>query len=379
MKSEVILQAVALCLCAAGAGCSRSSASLENAPRPVKVQAVQEPNAEGVVRYSANIEPDVQVVLAAKVGGYVQEILQVRGADGRMRNLQGGDPVVPGMVLARIRDTDYREQVNQARSALVSAEATLEKATQDFIRAQRLYESQSLTKPDFDAAKAGHDANAGQVEAARAQLALAQIALEDCALKAPFGSVVLERSIEVGSLVAAGTAAFTLADSSSVKAVFGVPDTIVRRARLGMRLPVTSESFGAATFWGQVTAISPNADPASRVFQVEVTIPNPRDLLKPGMIATVAIRDDGDASRASAGRMLAVPLSSVVRGASSEEFAVFVVGTENGKSVARRRAIKIGEVYGNMIAVLEGLTLQEQVIVTGASLISDGEPVQIIP
>jgi multidrug efflux system membrane fusion protein len=370
--------ALALLLCVCAAGCSGGdSEQAAIPPRPVKVQTLQRPDIAGAFRYSANIEPDSQVVMAAKVGGYVQEILQVRGADGRMRNLQPGDVVAAGTVLARVRDNDYREQVNQARSSLVSAEAGLEKATLDFARAQKLWDAQSLTKPDFDAAKANRDANAGQVEAARAQLALAQIALEDCALKAPSKSVVLNRSIEVGSLVSPGAPVFTLADSSSVKAIFGVPDTVVGRARLGMRLAVTSESFGMTQFWGQITAISPNADPATRVFQLELTIPNARNLLKPGMIASVAIPEQAVSARAAG--IQTVPLGSVVKGASEGEFAVFVAETENGRNVARRRPIQIGEVYGNMVAVSEGLTPQQQVIVTGASLLTDGEPVQIIP
>jgi multidrug efflux system membrane fusion protein len=189
---------------------------------------------------------------------------------------------------------------------------------------------------------------------------------------------VLKRSIETGSLVSPGTSAFTLADSSSVKAVFGVPDAIVGRVRLGMRLPITSESFGMTEFWGQVTAVSPVADPSSRVFQVELTIPNGRDLLKPGMIASVAVPDPA-VPNAAAARVLAIPLSSVVTGGADQDFAVFVVEKENGKSIARRRPIKIGEVYGNMISVSEGLTPQQQVIVAGASLTSDGELVEIIP
>ena len=76
-------------------------------PVPVSVRAVEQHVAAGGVRYSAEIKPSKQVDLAFKVGGYVQTLLQVRGVDGQQRDVQEGDRVTRGTVLARVRDTDY--------------------------------------------------------------------------------------------------------------------------------------------------------------------------------------------------------------------------------------------------------------------------------
>jgi multidrug efflux system membrane fusion protein len=74
-----------------------------------------------------------------------------------------------------------------------------------------------------------------------------------------------------------------------------------------------------------------------------------------------------------------VPLASVVRPANSQSYAVFVVENHAGKQVARLRQVKLGEALGNMIALTEGVREGEQVVVTGATLVSDGEQVRVIP
>jgi multidrug efflux system membrane fusion protein len=335
--------------------------------------------ASGLVRYSASIVPYEQVSLAFKVGGYISEVRQVRGADGRMRNLQEGDRVKRGAVLARVRQSDYREAVNRAQGSLAEDQASFEKARLDYERAERLFQSQSLTKADYDAARAAYDAGKARVDAARAQLAEAEISLHDTALVAPSDAVVLDRKIELGTLVSAGTVGFVVADTSSVKVVFGVPDRLVQRVRLGMTLPVIVEGIGGQSFPGQVTAIAPEADPSSRVFDIELTLRNAKDLLKPGMIATVVVRaEDLAAAQAEAGALL-VPLSAIVKPTSEGQFAVFVVEGSGEKQVARLRPVELSEVHGNMVAVSKGLTKGEQVVTTGASLLVDGETVRIIP
>lgn len=367
---------VALIACLT-ASCGKEP-SLQKVPRPVRVEVVAPHASIPGTRYSANIEPYEQVAVAFKMGGYVSEIRQAHGSDGRMRNLQEGDRVTRGTVLARVRENDYVEAVNRANAALAGAEAGLRKAALDFERAKRLFENESLTKPDYDAAQAAYEIAQAQAEGARAALAAAKIQLQDTALVAPTDGVILKRLIEVGTLVGAGTVGFVMADTLSVKAVFGVPDLLMRRARLGIRLSITTEAYGTREFPGKITAISPAADPSSRVFDVEVTIPNLQDLLKPGMIASVAVPSEDDA-RGPAKPALVVPLNAIVRAETGEGYAVLVVANENGKQVARRRAVTIGQVYGNRIAILQGLSRGEHVILSGATLVSDGDEVRVIP
>jgi RND family efflux transporter MFP subunit len=319
------------------------------------------------------------VAIAFKSGGYVDEVLQRRDADGRLRALQPGDQVNAGTVLARVREADYRERLNQAESSLREIEAALIKARLDWDRAQTLFASQSLTRPELDAAKANVDASAARIDAGRAQVELARLALADCAVASPITGVILERRIEKGTLVGSGTVAFLLGRVADVKATFGVPDSLVGRMTPGQPITITTEAFQGRTFPGRVTGIAPSADPQSRVFNIEVTIPNRDGGLKPGMIGTIEIPADAPAA-ADPRSGTAIPLAAVVRSNKSPNgYSVFVIESADGREVAHARPVELGPASGNDIAVTRGVQLGERVVVMGATLLTDGEAVRVIP
>jgi multidrug efflux pump subunit AcrA (membrane-fusion protein) len=83
---------------------------------PVKVATVELHAADSGARYSATIIPRTQVELAFKVDGYVEALQKVRGVDGQMRDLQEGDPIVAGAVLARVRQSEYQAKFKEAES-----------------------------------------------------------------------------------------------------------------------------------------------------------------------------------------------------------------------------------------------------------------------
>jgi multidrug efflux system membrane fusion protein len=374
MKTRRIAAAAGLLAALVSSACQTEEA-YQKPLTPVSVRTVTSYSGGEVVRYSGNIEPYQQVAVAFKVGGYVEEIRQVRGVGGAMRSLQGGDEVTRTEPLARLREADYSVKVAQARAQLSQAEASAAQAVLDFDRANALFAAESLTKPSFDAARARLDAARAAVESARAVLEEAELALRDCTLRAPLDGVVLERAIEPGSLVGAGTLAFVIADVSSVKVVFGVPDVRLGKLNLGDSLEITTEAFREKSFRGRISRIAPAADPKSRVFDVELQVPNPRGELKPGMIAALGLAEER-----LPGSFPAVPLRAIVRSPDdSESFSVVVVEQEGGESVAHYRRVRIGRAFGNTITLAEGVRPGEQVVVSGAAIVAEGEKVRVIP
>jgi len=377
MKTQ-FAQVMAGVACAlALAGCSSETKAPEKEPLPVHVATVGPQGEQARARYSASIEPYEQVTLAFKSSGYVRDIKQVRGVDGRLRNLQEGDTVRAGAVLARIQDSDYVARRNQTRASVAEAQAGLDRARLDFGRAERLYQTQSITKPDYDAARASLDAGIARLESSQARLAESEASLADTVITAPADGVILKRQIEAGALVSPGSPGFVIAHTNSMKAVFGVPDWLVGQAQLGMAFPVQVDSLATEQFTGRITAISPIADPATRLFEVELTVSNPRGVLKAGLIATVEVPEADPQAARDRAAALVVPLAAIVRPAEGK-FAVLVMEGEGARGTARLRAIEIGEVYGNMVAVRAGLQQGQRVIVSGASLLADGEAVQVI-
>jgi RND family efflux transporter MFP subunit len=370
---------------------------------PVRVQAVGTETTQDGPRYSGSIEPVSRVDLAFRLGGYVDQILQVPDQNGATRLVYEGDVVTKGATLVSLRRADYTTKVDQAVSQLDQAKAAVDqtedgrkqaqagrdKAKLDFDRASALFKTQSITKSDMDGATAQLDAAQAALDGTQAQLAVARarvagaqavvdeanLAVKDTSLTSPSDGIVIKRLVEVGSLVGPGSPAFVLADLSNLKAVFGAPDVLLARLKTGMTLALSTESLPGVAFSGRVTSIAPAADPRSRVFDVEVTFPNPNLRLKPGMIVTVQMP-----SPPKPAPVPVVPMSAIVRSKTKQEgYSVFVVEEQGGKAVSRARDVTLGGALNNGVIVNGGLREGEQIIVTGASLVNDGDSVQIVP
>lgn len=341
---------------------------------PVRVEKVTIQSENASIRYTATVNPYSQVNLDFKVDGYVLEILQVEGADGRMRDIQEGDNVTKGLPLALVDPTEYLAKVVEAKSQLTEARATQQKDTEAYNRAQILYAEKSMIAPEYDRAVKNYKVSNAQVKAAEANLIEADQNLSYCTLRPPSNGVLLKRNIEVGTLVRPGSEGFVLADVTSVKVLFSVPDIVLGDVRLGQVMEVTTESVKDTLFLGRITGIAPAANTRSRVFNVEITIQNPENLLKPGMIASLNVFK-GDTADA----VFLLPLASIVRSVNSQDgYAVFTVEESDGKTRTFRKDVKLGSVYGNKIAIIEGLHEGEQVITIGAQQVRSGEEVSII-
>jgi multidrug efflux system membrane fusion protein len=367
------LLAAALAAAAIGGCSSKSSMALEPAATPVRVRTVEEQRQLAGAHYSGTVEAATRVDLAFRVGGYISALASV-GSPGAIHKVQEGDWVKAGTVLAVVRESDYETQVAAGKAALAEALAASKQAQLDFDRAQKLLAENSIARAELDTQSARLDTAKARVEGAQARIREAQQALADCRLRAPIDGVVLKRPIEVGSLVSPGTLGFVVADTTSVKAVFGAPDHLVEKLKAGASLDVTFEAV-PGTFTATISRIAPSADPKSRVFDIEATVPNPTDQLKVGMIAKLVVRD-----AALAEDTLVLPLTAVVRSPHDwRGYAAFVVESIDGRDKARVRDVKLGEVIGNQVIVTDGLKLRERVVSMGATLLVDGAPVRIIP
>src|SRR4029077_13968612 len=210
------------------------------------------------LRYSASVLPLAQVALSFKSSGYVTEIKQVMGADGRRREIGPGDYVARGALVAQIRHQDLKNQLDQAAAAVTQAEAQHLQASQEYERAKALYSTHSLTKPEIDHSPARFDSSRGAVDQAKASLRQSQLALADADLGAPFSGFILARYIELGNLASPGTVAFTIADTSAVKVSFGVPEYAVKQLRLGQEFNIHLQD-DPKQYQGKVTSIAAGA------------------------------------------------------------------------------------------------------------------------
>jgi RND family efflux transporter MFP subunit len=383
------------------AGCGTKTQKTGPEPVPVQAEIVAMQQVQPSWSYSGEIRPDTEVQLAFKEPGYIATLYHVKGADGRMRDVQVGDEIPAGTVLAHLRRSDYEASFNSAvgqehsmQGALDASQAELDrakadkaKADLDFERAQALYAAKAMTRPDYDAAVEQHasatanveaavrqiEARRGQVAAALAQTISARINLGDTNLIAPMPGVIVEKNVEPGSLVAAGTGAFTLDDTRVVKVNFGAPDSMLAHLKLGAAVPVQLEALQGRTLTGRITEIAASANRQSRVFNVEITLPNRDRSLKVGMIAAIRIE------QANAQTVPVVPLTALMTAESgSNSYSVFTVEERDGKQFAQLKSVRVGETYGKSVVIDQGLTPGERIIVNRTNQLSDRSPIRVI-
>jgi RND family efflux transporter MFP subunit len=356
--------------------CCGSNKPLNQPPQGVQAQAIEKQvgfSSDGL-RFSAVVMPDSEVPLSFRIPGYVVSLRQVRGQDGRMRDVAEGDRVSHGAVLVRIRSSEYEDKVHQVSSQAAAADAVFQKAKLDFDRANHLYDSQSLTKPDFDSARAQYDASQEQLKSAQALTSEAETALRDTALIAPFDGDIVKKAVELGAFVGPGVPLFAVAKTDTVKIVVGVPDTVVRSVKVGQPVDVAIDAFPTRTFHARISRMSSAADSITRNFEVEIAIPNHDHLLRVGMIGSLQFANVDGASRTSA---LLLPLSSVVQ-AKDGKYGVFVVSSSSAGEVARLHSVEIGAINGSEITVVSGLETGERIITTGANLLKDGQRIEVL-
>ncbi len=362
MKPSIVVFSVASVFL----GCHREPPIPTRPPKAIQLATATGSQVSGEsLRYSASILPYAQVDLMFRSSGYVTNVRQVRG-----RDIGTGDYVERNLTLAHIRRDDLQDQVAQAQAQIDQAVAHHTKADQDLQRAKALYSTQSITRPDYEQSQAAFDATRAAVVNAKAALRQIELLLGDAELKAPFSGYILSRNIDRGSLVSQATTAFTIADIDRVKVSFGAPDYVLNRIRLGLELPIQTSS-DAFPLKGQVTSISPAADPRNRVFAIEVTVNNRDRHLKPGMIATVSL---GEVPHAS----VTVPLSAIVQSPSEpDQFAVMVAQQRGSSLVVSVRNVRLGTTHDSSVAV-EGVSPGERIVSVGAQLLRDGDAIQVI-
>jgi len=372
LSGAAILLAVSLVSAGFLTGCRKDAVGTPSLT-PVRIGEVQTIDSGSSNTYSANIQPYQQVELAFKSNGYLASIRQVRDATGKMRNIDQGDWVTKGTVLATVSEDDYKEKLQQANAQLARSNSNYERSKLSFDRMSVLYKNGAATVTDYDNTRAEMQDGAASIESAKASVSEAQIALGYCQLRAPFNGWIVKRNVDEGQLVGPATAGFVISDVRSVKAVFGVPDIAMEHIRLGSPETITTDAV-PGNFEGHVTSISPSADPKSRVYSVEVTLPNGDNRLKAGMIASITINSGAEKKRVNV-----IPLTAVVRSLTRPNgFAVFLVDGTGDTVKVHQHEIELGPTYGNLIAVEEGLKPGDRIVTTGASLVKEGELVRNI-
>jgi len=308
-------------------------------------------------------------LLSAKVAGNVEAVL-----------VDLSDRVEVDQVVVRLDRTNFEIAISKAsaafdatRSAAAQAKTQLRHAQKEYHRASSLLVEKVIPQSRFDKAetafKAARQALAtaeDQVNQARAALQTVRQYLKDTEIRSHRSGVVVDRNVEIGQSVAPGASLLRILDQSKLKVNIDLPESDFARIAIGMPAVIKVDAFRGKRFTGRVERVNPMVDRLTRTFRIRIEVSNPTGKLVDGMFARV---------RLSAGQRMApaVPRDALQRLPGSGTFYVFVVN----KDKAVKRTIKTGLIQDQYAEVLDGLSEDQKIVISGAGRLRSGTKVII--
>src|SRR5690606_35615647 len=280
------------------------------------------------------------VMLRPEISGRIAEI-----------NFTEGGNVTKGQVLVKLDDSVPKARLQQARANLQLAGSQHRRSVQ-------------LTKQGFVSAQARDEA-ASNLAVQQAAVALAEAELEKTAIEAPFDGLVGLRTVSVGDYVGPGTDLVPIEAIDPLNVDFRIPEQFLSTVSVGSRLLVSFDALSGVEREGTVGAISPLVDVGGRSLLLRAHIPNPDNLLRPGLFARVKLE-------LAETQGLVVPETAL----SPSGDAQYVYRVENG--VVQRVMVQIGQRSGPQVEIVSGLNEGDQVIVSGLQKVRDGMEVEIL-
>jgi multidrug efflux system membrane fusion protein len=314
--------------------------------------------------YAGEIRAREESALAFRVGGNL-----VR------REVDVGDEVKRGQLLAELDSGDLRLQAQAVQAQVAAAEAELARAASDRARYTKLAQQQLVSRSALDAQNAAYAAAAGQARAARAQLDVARNQAGYAQLRAPRDGVIAARQAEAGQVVAAGQTVFTLAGDAGREVAIALPETRIRDFHAGQPVLVELWSAPGTRLPGTIREIAPAADPQARTYAVRIALgATAAQSVELGQSARVYIADDSSADDSSAddgnATTLRVPLAAVQRGAKGAT-ALWVVDPATRK--LHLTPVRLGAFGEDSVPVLHGVAVNAWIVAAGGHLLREDQ------
>jgi len=350
-KRHVVLGLVCLLVAAGAIYWFASDARRGGVPAEARAQATRTVLVEVETATAEDVRDRLDAVGTTRA---VQAVDIVPLVSGRVEEIffQPGDQVASGSPLVRLNDAAARAQAQEAQ-------AELDRARLAFERTESLFQTSSAVS------QASVEEQQSVYLTAQARHALAQDALDERTIRAPFAGTVGFRAVDVGDRVAEGTLLTTLDDLSTVEIDFAVPEIYYGSLRRGMEVTVGTLAFGRRRFRGTIAQIDTRVDPLTRSFQVRADVPNADETIPAGMFMNVGVTLE----RREA---VVVPLDAlVVRG---DETFLYVV--EDG--IAIERPVTVGLRRRETAEIVDGLSVGERYVTKGFQNLRDGVAVEVV-
>jgi RND family efflux transporter MFP subunit len=349
----------------------------------VTVAPVRRSSATTSLVLPGNIQAVTEAPVLARASGYI-----------KARQVDIGDRVKEGQVLAEIEAPELDQQIRQAQAGIDQANSTIEQAQAAMQqgqsnealakitaeRSQKLFDRNVVSRQDNDTAQMQYAAQQSNVQALGKAVAAARSSTSAfqanlarlnelkgyLTVRAPFAGVITVRNVDVGALVNEGsTLLYRIAQTDRLRTYLNVPQADSGNVRVGQHAALLVPDLGGRKFSGLVTRTSNALDPASRTLLTEIEVDNASGALMPGMYTEV------DLAVPRTDPPLIIPAETLVVHGDGPQVAV--VGSDG---VVHFKLIHLGRDFGTTIEVLDGLTEGQMLAVNPGDTVREGVAVK---
>jgi len=375
------------------AGIVAAAFAFRNQKPVVEVATAAKPDAGGpqaLLNASGYITPRRRATIAAKITGRVTGVF-----------FDEGTRVAEGQLLATLDDSDVKRALdsakadrNSAQAAIADYEVQLKNAQISLHRAEQLQKAGVQTQEALDNATTNADSLKAKIELAKQQVAaaesrigVAQQAVDNCTIRAPFAGIVVSKDAQVGEMVSpisAGggftrTGIATVVDMRSNEIEVDVNESYIARVENGQHVTATLDAYPDKPFPAKVRTVIPTADRQKATVKVRITILNLEkyDFILPDMGVKVAfLENERPAAKDKGKEKGPQAVAFIPKGAvRSDSNASFVFLVRDGK--VARRAVSLGMDRGTDVAILAGVSPGDSLVVKGPESLHDGDKVEI--
>jgi len=312
-----------------------------------------------------------QATLTAKIQGKVLEV-----------NFEEGQKVKAGDIVARLDDSNLQAALHQAQALEVQAKAAFENAGRYYTRYQGLQAQGAIATDMVENQRILYDNARTQYGVTQAQVAVAQAALRDAVVRAPFSGVVTVKVAQIGEVVApqasgggsTRTGILTIVDMDSLEVQVDVSENYIERVQVGGDAVIHLDAFPDWDIPGSVIAIIPTADQSKGTVAVRVKIKSKDPRILPQMAARVGFMTAPEKGETQTVSRVSVPPGAVI--ANGKTGSVFVIGAEDK---IEKREVALGLKTPQAVTILSGLSAGDRLASDNLDKLHDGDRVAVQP
>lgn len=371
MQTQVFRSARALALSATAAfsmtvifayGCEKEHGPPEAEPiRPVRVERVEASGASQTRTFSGRIRASTETKLSFKVGGTVTEMRP-----------KVGDKLKKGQTVATLEAQDQSLQVQGAQASVQQVRAQLTNAKAQYARVKALYENDNATAADLDSARTAVASAEATLKAATKQVELAQAQAGKTVLRSPLAGVVASVDVEAGENVGPGQPVLLLTSGGAAEVEIAVPETVISQIRVGMPATVRIDALKGKAVRATVSEVGVTTGQTATTYPVTAQLLEQSEDVRPGMAAQVALKF-GD-KKATNGVFV---LPKAVGEDRAGRFVFVAQPTGKGLAVVKRKKVEVGSIGTSGIQIKRGLEPGELLITAGLAHLVDGKEVKL--